>query len=105
MKDYKKSFKNISWQYPAEGVMQKLIKTDSQQIRLVRFDDTFFEIDWCEKEHIGYVIKGKMTIDFIGQLITYSEGDLLMISNGKENKHKAHIEKGDFVELILFEPI
>lgn len=69
------------------------------------FDDSFFEADWCENGHFGYVIEGHMTIDFNGKQASYTKGDVLIIPAGKNHKHKAHIKEGNFVELILFESL
>ena len=72
-----------------------------KQVRLVHFDEHFIEADWCAKGHTGYVLEGEMKVEFENETIPYSSGDGLLIEDGL--KHKAIIEKGKFVALLLFE--
>ena len=96
-------FQNIKWEKPQTGVEQKVYSFGNQKIRLLRFFDDFVEEDWCLNGHIGYVLNGEMKIDFNGIIKKYKKGDGLWIQKGKSSKHKAIIEKGKQVELILFE--
>jgi len=103
MTQNKIEFENIKLETPKTGVEQKIFLKAGQRIRLVRFFDDFIEENWCAKGHIGYVTDGEMTIEFKGEKINYKKGDGLWIEHGDNNKHKVTIEKGKFVELILFE--
>ena len=103
MTDYRIHFKDIAWEKPTKGVEQKIVSNGTVIMRLLRFNDDFVEEHWCTKGHVGYVLDGKMTIDFNGKLETYKKGDGLWIEAGEANKHKASIAKGTFVEMILFE--
>lgn len=103
MIDYKIEFQNIKWEKPKNGVEQKVYSDGIQRIRLLRFLDDFIEEEWCINGHIGYVLDGEMTIDFNGIIKSYKKGDGLWINAGEASKHKAIIQKGKQVELILFE--
>lgn len=105
MKDYKIVFNNMDWEILGAGVKQKQVLSCSQRLRLLRFDDAFVEGEWCIKGHVGYVIEGDLTIQFAGIDVSYKAGDVLVISSGESNKHKAKIRKGKFVELFLVEQV
>ncbi|MCP4438118.1 MAG: hypothetical protein GY810_04170 [Aureispira sp.] len=96
-------FEDISWEKPAKGVLQKVYINDSNKMRIVRFQDDFVEAEWCLKGHAGFVLNGEMKIDFNGTIQTYKKGDGLWIEEGESSKHKVLIEKGEEVELLLFE--
>ena len=103
MDDNKIDFQSLNWEIPSKGVKQKIYSTGNQRIRLLQFYDDFEEEEWCTKGHIGYVTAGEMTINFNNKMVNYKKGDGLLIESGEQQKHKALIEKGKFVELILFE--
>lgn len=96
-------FKDLNWEKPSIGVEQKIVSNANIKMRLLRFNDDFVENHWCTKGHIGYVLDGEITINFNGKTETYKKGDGLWIEAGEDNKHKAIIAKGLFVEMILFE--
>jgi len=98
-------FKNMKWVYPALGVRYKEYIKGNQKIRLVEFSDKFTEPDWCTKGHVGYVIEGRISINFNGKIIDFKSGDGLFISEGEENKHKGSVGKGKRALLILFESV
>lgn len=96
-------FDHMPWEEPAVGVKQKVYSDGTNKMRLLKFYDDFIESDWCLKGHVGYVLEGEMTVDFDGVLKKYKKGDGLWIKPGSDSKHKAIIEKGKHIELILFE--
>ena len=96
-------FENIEWDKPNPGVRQKIYSDGKKRLRLIQFNDEFIENDWCLKGHIGFVLNGEMRIDFNGTIKKYKKGDGLWIKQGDDSKHKVMIEKGERIELILFE--
>ncbi len=105
MRNYLIDFQNIDWEVPAARVRYKAYVEGNQRIRLVEFSEEFVEDDWCTKGHIGYILEGSISIDFDGSLINFKAGDGIFISEGKENKHKAKIAKGEKALIILFEKV
>lgn len=97
------NFNAIDWEIPSTGVKQKIYSEGNSRLRLIRFSDDFVEEEWCLKGHQGYVIEGEMEINYSGIKKSYKKGDGLWIESGELEKHKVIIEKGKFVELILFE--
>ncbi len=85
----------------APGVKEKTILVDDYKLRFVEFDENFHEQEWCASAHIGYVIEGAFKIEFHEEVIQFSEGDMINISDG--DLHKAIIESGQIVRLILIE--
>jgi len=99
------NFKNMPWENPALGLRQKEYAENGQKIRLVEFSEDFIEVDWCAKGHVGYVLEGKISINFDVRIIEFKTGDGLFIFAGEENKHKASVGKGEKALLILFEKV
>jgi len=91
MIEYNVDFKTKLWESPLHGVRFKRYAHAGKQARLVEYTKDFMEPDWCLKGHIGYVIEGKLEIDFNGNIISYKSGDVIFIPSGEESKHKAKI--------------
>ena len=60
-----------------------------KRLRLIEFSKGFIEQDWCVHGHIGYVLDGRLNIDFDGTSVLYNPGDAIFIPEGEEHKHKA----------------
>ena len=81
----------MRWEQPATGMKAKTCERDGRRLRLVEVTKDFVEPDWCTKGHIGYVLEGKMEVDFHGQVVTFRAGDGLFIPPGEEHGHKARV--------------
>lgn len=101
MKDCLIDFQNMRWESHAPGIKFKSFIRGAQKIRLAEFTEEFTEKDWCIKGHIGYVLEGRISIDFGGELIRYGAGDGIFIEEG--SRHKAKVDKGDKALIVLFE--
>jgi quercetin dioxygenase-like cupin family protein len=99
---YKVDFDSMTWETPAAGVRFKSYEQDEKKLRLVEFSKEFVEPDWRTKGHIGYILEGKMEIDFDGKVISFSPGDGLFIPAGEEHRHKDRVLT-DTVKMILVE--
>ena len=86
---FKIGFDSIGWQQIRPDVRQKVYCEGSRQVRLVEFDTSDGAEHWCETGHIGYVLKGALSISFNGQVISFQAGDGLFIPPGAASKHKA----------------
>ena len=98
------NFDAIPWEVPMAGVRMKAVKRDGKQIRLVEFTKDFVEPDWCEKGHVGYIMEGKLEINFDGRVEVYNPGDALVIPEGEAHKHMA-MAVTDVVRLFLVESV
>jgi len=56
---------------------------------LLEITSDFKEPEWCEKGHLGFVIKGELEVDFRGRLVRYPEGSAIFIPYGSPSGHKA----------------
>jgi len=88
---------------PNKRCETKAIQSQDKCVRLLHLVDSFTELDWCTKGHIGYVLKGEMILDFIGHKVNYRLRDAFIIKEGETSKHKAIVEYGKFVKLLLLE--
>ncbi len=95
----------MNWESPAQGFRYKSYVEGNQRIRLVEFSEEFVEEDWCTKGHMGYILKGRVSIDFNGILLKFRKGNGFFIPEGEKNKHKARIAKGKKALIILFETV
>jgi len=102
MKKYRIDFESIAWEKLALGARFKAYRQGRRKLRLAEFTREFVEPDWCTKGHIGYVLQGRMEIDFDGQIVTFGPGDGLFIPAGEKHKHKAKVLT-DKVKIILVE--
>lgn len=100
--EYKVSFESLSWEVPADGVRFKSYEQDGRKLRLVEFTREFVEPNWCARGHIGYIIEGRMELNFDGEVIVFGPGDGVFIPAGPEHKHKGRALT-DKVTTILIE--
>ena len=106
MGKYLIDFENISWESPYLGQRQKAYFEGNQRIRLVELSDEYAEEEWCEKEHLGYVLKGRISVIFSsGKSIEFNEGNDIFIPKGEENRHKGRIAKGEKALMIFVEKL
>lgn len=89
MEPYKVEFDSLPWEAPMPGVRAKVSCDGRKQIRLVEFSAEFVEHHWCEKGHVGFVLRGELEIDFHGTLVRYGEGSGISIPQGTAHGHKA----------------
>jgi len=86
---FKISFDTMEWRQIRPDVRQKIYCEGSRQIRLVEFETSDGAEQWCEAGHIGYVLKGALSISFDGQVIAFKAGDGLFIPAGAASKHRS----------------
>ncbi len=82
----------IEWTNSAIGLRAKTFESDGKQLRLAEFSRNFREIDWCEKNHIGFVIKGEIEIDFEDKTKFLKQDDELFICSNAKHKARATTE-------------
>ena len=104
MAEHKVDFDALAWIDAAPGARYKVSKQGDTQLRLVEFSKEFVEPDWCIRGHIGYVLDGRMSIDFGGAVEAFAAGDGLFIPAGEEHKHKATVLT-ETVTLVLVESV
>jgi len=51
----------------AAGRVKKQVSSDGQTVRILEVSPRWKELEWCTKAHVGYIISGKLTLEFEGQ--------------------------------------
>jgi len=87
---FKIDFTQLEWAVPIAGVRHKYIDHEGQRIRLVEYSKEMLP-HWCEKGHCGYLISGKMEIEYVDRTIEYNQGDGIFIPDGPAHKHKGRV--------------
>ncbi len=104
MEQYRVLFDELEWQNGIRGARFKVHCDGGKQIRLLELTPEFTEPDWCEKGHVGIVLKGGLEIDFRGNVVSYAEGAVIFIPSGTASAHKARSFAAE-TQLFLVEDI
>ena len=85
----KVDFNSLKWEFPFEGIRHKYLDQDQWRLRLVEYSQEM-PLHWCQKGHYGYVLSGRMEIEFEygKEKIIYNPGDGIFIPDGPEHKHQ-----------------
>ncbi|MBN2269363.1 MAG: cupin domain-containing protein [Sedimentisphaerales bacterium] len=102
MEQYKIDFDAMPWHAPAAGVRFKAYNQAGRKLRLAEFGKEFVEHGWCDKGHIGYILEGRLEIDFSGNTVLFGPGEGIFIPAGDQHKHKGRAIT-ETVKLILVE--
>jgi quercetin dioxygenase-like cupin family protein len=70
------------------GVRQKAFLRGTQKLRLVEYTPAM-PPHWCAKGHIGYILEGRLEIEFINGTYIFEQGDGIFIPDGAEHTHRA----------------
>ncbi len=89
MEQHRILFDEIEWQSPHPGARFKVFRDGTRQVRLLELTPEFVETEWCEKEHVGFVVEGELEIDFSGRVVRFPQGSALLIPSGATHAHKA----------------
>ena len=102
MERYLVDFRNMAWKSVYPGQREKAYAEGNQRIRLVELTDEYAE-DWCNKEHLGYVLEGRISIAFPDKTVAFKQGDGVFIHEG--NRHKGRIAKDEKVLMVFIEKV
>jgi quercetin dioxygenase-like cupin family protein len=87
---YKVDFDKLEWESPIEGVRHKYIHQNDLRMRLVEYSREM-PLHWCENGHYGYLIEGRMEIEYENSKIVYEPGDGIFIPDGPAHKHRGRV--------------
>ncbi len=104
MTEKKILFDRLPWEEPLPGMRFKSTVRDGKRLRLVELTPEFREPEGCLRGHIGYVLEGKMEIDFPDGTESYSPGDGIFILGGEGERHQARIP-GKGARLLLVDEV
>ncbi len=101
MNRFKIDFTTLPWQQGRSGVRFKVYCEGKRQLRLVEFSTSDGADDWCEFSHIGYVLKGNLSIDCNGNVHAFKTGDGIFLPAGHDSRHRAvAIEPGTLLVMV-----
>ncbi|MDN4018399.1 cupin domain-containing protein [Zwartia panacis] len=90
-KNYKIVFDEMDWIEVGDGMRFKRIQQGDMQVRLVEWDKAMVHPNWCLKGHIGYITEGDVEIDIAGKVYRYGVGDVFILPDGEEHKHRPKV--------------
>ena len=96
-------FGHLDWRLGSPGVRFKAAVRDDKQLRVVEIDPSVQQ-DWCVTGHVGYVLQGKLEIEFRNGIKRFSAGDGFFIRTGEAERHKPRAV-GSVVRLVLVEDV
>lgn len=88
---YKIQFDQLEWIEMGDGMRFKRFQQGELQLRLVEWDRSMLHPNWCLKGHIGYMLEGEVEIDIAGKVFTYTKGDVILLPEGEEHKHRPKV--------------
>ena len=88
--EYKVQFDKLDWEVPFEGVRHKCMDQSGLRLRLVEYSSSMPQ-HWCEKGHYGFLLEGRMEIEYTGRTIVYNPGDGMFLPEGADHKHRARV--------------
>jgi quercetin dioxygenase-like cupin family protein len=83
-------FGRLEWQSPMTGVRHKILDQDGVRLRLVEYAKEM-PPHWCERGHHGYLLAGRMEIEYDSGREVYGPGEGITIPDGPEHRHRATI--------------
>lgn len=101
MRDYRIEFELMRWEMVMEGVRQKAINEGGKRVRLVEYSKAMLP-HWCEKGHYGYILHGRLEIEFKDGIRIFDEGDGVFIPAGRKHRHRAGV-LSDLVRVVFVE--
>jgi mannose-6-phosphate isomerase-like protein (cupin superfamily) len=101
MRDYRIDFESVPWERAMDGVRQKAVTDGGKKLRLVEYSKAM-PLHWCEKGHWGYILQGRLEIEFGDGIRVFEEGDGVFIPDGEKHKHRARV-LADVVKVVFVE--
>jgi len=90
MIQHKVDFHQLKWESPLPGVRHKYLIQNDVKLRLVEYTPDM-PAHWCENGHYGYLLEGKMEIEYADEKIIYQPGEGLFIPDGEPHRHRAWV--------------
>lgn len=98
--DYRIDFDTLAWESPMPGLRFKAVRHTGLRLRLVEYTEAM-EPHWCEKGHVGSILKGRFEIEFPSGTLVYEAGDGVFIPSGHEHRHRARVLAGPVRALFV----
>ena len=96
-------FEDIPWNDIAPGAREKAFQCDSKTVRVLQLSPGFEEVEWCRRQHLGFIVSGSLEIQFTNRVLKYEQGDGISIAAGEISKHSARVGE-EPVTMFLIDP-
>lgn len=88
MLEYRIDFESLPWEPVMEGVRQKVVAQSGKKVRLVEYSRAMPQ-HWCTKGHYGYILRGRLEVEFRDTIHVFEKGAGVFIPDGEEHRHRA----------------
>lgn len=79
---YKRSLPDMPWTTPWSGLCKRTLELGSKRLSVVEYSAAMTP-HWCDDGHVGYVVSGKLKIQFDrGDIVNYYPGNGILIPQG-----------------------
>jgi quercetin dioxygenase-like cupin family protein len=96
-------FDILEWESPLPGVRQKVFREGDRRVRMVEYSPDM-PPHWCEGGHHGYILKGRLEVEFDSGTEVFEAGDGVFIPDGPQHRHRARVLT-DTVRVLFVEDI
>jgi hypothetical protein len=103
MQNYRIDFESLPWESAMDGVRQKVVAHAGKKVRLVEYSKAM-PPHWCAKGHCGYILTGRLEIEFADRTLIFEGGAGVSIPGGEEHRHRARV-LSDVVRAIFVEDV
>jgi len=98
--DYRIDFESAPWDSLMAGVRHKVADHGGRRLRLVEYTEEM-EPHWCERGHVGLVLRGQFEIGFSDEALVFGPGDGVFIPSGAAHKHMGRVLSGPVRALFV----
>lgn len=92
-----------AWSDADEHVREKRIEQGGRRVRLLELSDGYDHPGWCENPHVGFVLEGRLELEFDDERWSVAAGNGFEVGAGAESRHRP-IAVETPVLLLLIEP-
>ncbi|MBN2563587.1 MAG: cupin domain-containing protein [Phycisphaerae bacterium] len=101
---YVARFASMDWESPAPKVRRKLHCVGDRQLRVVEFEQGLEHPEWCQVGHVGYVLEGRLGLEFEDETVELGPGDGFVVPDGRASQHRP-VPRTSHVLLVLSEQL
>lgn len=84
---YKVDFAGLGRESPMAGGRHEYIDRDGLRVRLVEYSNAM-PPHCCDRGHSGFLVEGRMEIEFDGGTVAFEPGDGIVIPDGSDHRHR-----------------
>ncbi|MFQ5349324.1 MAG: cupin domain-containing protein [Thermoanaerobaculia bacterium] len=100
---YRVELDAVPWRRPVDGMRYKETCRRGRRIRLAEYEPEMVP-HWCEEGHSGYVLHGRLEVEFADRTVVFEAGDGIVIPGGSEHRHRGRA-LSDVVRVVYVEDV